>query len=453
MPFITDQFLLHNAAGRRLYERHAAGQPILDYHCHLPPRDIAENRQFRQSVRDLARGRSLQVAGDAGQRRRRALLHRATPRPCEKFQAWAATVPHTLRNPLYHWTHLELERYFGIDDLLDETTAESIWERANARLAADELRARGILAEFHVRALCTTDDPADEPRMRTEQIRDVGARRPASSPRSAPTGRSTCTPPDVFNPWVDRLAAAADIDIARLRRTCSTRSSQRHGFFHDLGGRLSDHGLDTCYADPCSDAEARRDLRRRARRAGRRPRPTTRSFASFMMLFFGRLDAEKGWTKQLHLGALPQRQHAARSRELGRDTGFDSIGDWPQIDAARRLPRSPRSRRTRCRGSILYNVNPTDNYALGHDDRQLPGRHDARQDPVRQRLVVPRSEGGHGVAAQRAVEHRAAVPFRRHADRLALVHVVPAARVLSAACCATSSGATSSAASCRPMTT
>ena len=161
MPFIHDDFLLTTPTARRLYHRYAAGQPILDYHCHLPPKDIAEDRRF---------GNLCEIWLEGDHYKWRAMRANGIPEryctgdapPFEKFMAWARTVPHTLRNPLYHWTHLELKRYFGIDELLDETTAPAIWERANALLATDELTARGILRKFQVRALCTTDDPTDD---------------------------------------------------------------------------------------------------------------------------------------------------------------------------------------------------------------------------------------------------------------------------------------------------
>src|SRR5258708_24441061 len=161
MSFIHEDFLLTTKTARRLYHQFAEGQPILDYHCHLPPQDVAENRRFRDLYEiwlegDHYKWRAMRAngvderycTGDAP--------------PCEKFMAWAQTVPHTLRNPLYHWTHLELKRYFGIDDLLDETTAPAIWERANDLLASNDLRAHGILGRFHVTAVCTTDDAADD---------------------------------------------------------------------------------------------------------------------------------------------------------------------------------------------------------------------------------------------------------------------------------------------------
>ena len=197
--------------------------------------------------------------------------------------------------------------------------------------------------------------------------------------------------PAAFGAWLDRLAAVADIDISRFADLLDALS-RRHQAFHDLGGRLSDHGLTQCPSLPCTDAEARAHLRRGARAAARRARTTPTRFASYLMRFFGRLDAEKGWTKQLHLGALRNVNSGAIAR-LGRDTGYDSIGDWPQAEALGRylddLDREGALPRT-----IVYNLNPGGQLRVRDDDRQLPGRPDRRQGAVRQRLVVLDQEDG-----------------------------------------------------------
>jgi glucuronate isomerase len=278
--------------------------------------------------------------------------------PHDKFTAWARTVPHTLRNPLYHWTHLELARYFGIDELLDETTADRIWATANERLRSDDLTARGILRRFDVRILCTTDDPADDlAHHRTLQTAPIETR---VLPTFRPDRALDVHQPDVFNSWLNRLSGTADIDIVTLPHLLDALQ-QRHDAFHHLGGRLSDHGLDTCYASPCDERRAAAIFD--AARAGRAANPEDReAFASYVMLFFGRLDAEKGWTKQLHLGA--RRNNRTRGLQTyGRDGGWDSIGDWPQVDALARyldlLDREGALPKT-----ILYNLNPADNYAL-----------------------------------------------------------------------------------------
>ena len=357
MSFIHDDFLLETKAARRLFHTYAAPQPILDYHCHLPPKDVAEDRRFANLFEiwlegDHYKWRAMRASGVP----ERFCTGDAAPH--DKFLAWARTVPQTLRNPLYHWTHLELKRYFGIDDLLDETTAERVWERANDALASPQMSAKGILGMFHVRAVCTTDDPAD-PLTYHEAIAASGL-----PTRIYPTFRADRLmdphQPEVFNPWIDRLAKTADVDIAQLPDLLDALR-RRHQAFHDSGGRLSDHGLDRCYAADCTDDQAKAIFDKA--RAGRAAAADQReAFASYMMVFLGHLDAEKGWTKQLHLGAR-RNANTRALQSLGRDTGYDSIGDLPQVDAlGRYLDRLEQE--NALPKMVLYNLNPADNYAF-----------------------------------------------------------------------------------------
>lgn len=357
MAFITDDFLLHGDTARRLYHGFAADAPILDYHCHLSPRDLADNRQF---------GTLFDIWLEGDHYKWRAMRANGVPEryctgdadPYEKFLAWARTVPSTLRNPLYHWTHLELRRYFEIDDLLNEHTADAIWRRANARLGDRDSTAHGILRRFRVAALCTTDDPAD-----TLEHHERLARSPLETavyPCYRPDHALEIDNPEPFNRWVDKLGAAADVSIARLPHLLDALRL-RHDDFHAHGCRLSDHGLDHCYAEACTDTEASRIFD--GVRGGREPEPADAAkFASYLMLFFGHLDAARGWTKQLHLGAL-RNVNSRMLAALGPDTGFDSIGDWPQVRALGayldRLAREQALPKL-----IVYNVNPADNYAL-----------------------------------------------------------------------------------------
>jgi glucuronate isomerase len=357
MAFIHEDFLLTNATARRLFHKYAEQQCILDYHCHLPPKDVAGNRRFGNLFEiwlegDHYKWRAMRANGCE----ERLCTGDATP--YEKFLAWAGTVPNTLRNPLYHWTHLELKRYFGIEELLDESTARRIWNTANDLLAGEDLRAQAILKKFRVKAVCTTDDPADDLSWHA-MIRDSGL-----GTRVYPTFRPdkalNVHLPDVFNPWVDRLAAAADLEISNFQALLDALKI-RHDYFHQMGGRLSDHGLNQCYADFCPQDEAARifDCARQGKAASPEEQ---RRFASFLMLYFGALDAEKGWTKQLHLGA--RRNNNTRAfGELGPDVGFDSIGDWPQVDALGayldRLEQENALPKV-----VIYNLNPADNYAL-----------------------------------------------------------------------------------------
>jgi glucuronate isomerase len=372
MSFVHDDFLLSSPAAGRLYHEYAEDQPILDYHCHLSPRGIAEDRQFGDLYEiwlegDHYKWRAMRANGvDEEFCTGNASAH-------DKFMAWARTVPRTLRNPLYHWTHLELKRYFGIEALLDEATAPTVWEKANELLTTDDLRAQGILDKFRVRAICTTDDPVDE--LLYHRRMASLALETRMYPTFRPDKALNVHLPDAFNPWVDRLSAASDTHVAGYSDFLDALR-RRHDFFHATGCRLSDHGLGFCYADPCPEAEAAGVFDKA--RAGRASTPEEQiRFASNMMLFFGRLDAEKGWTKQLHLGA--RRNANSRAFEaLGPDTGFDSIGDWPQVDLLGRyldlLHRENALPRT-----IVYNLNPADNYAIAamvgnFQDGTIPGK-------------------------------------------------------------------------------
>jgi glucuronate isomerase len=357
MKFMDEKFLLHSRAAQRLYRRFAEKQPIFDYHCHLPPKDIAENRQFRNLFEiwlegDHYKWRAMRANGVAEK------FCTGAAEPFEKFRAWAATVPQTLRNPLYHWTHLELRRYFGIHELLNEKSAARIWKKANAQLARPELTTRGILKKFNVTHLCTTDDPTDDLAHHKKIAVDGVATRvlPAFRPDKALAVHQ----PAAFNAWVARLAEASGTDIASLEEFTAALK-QRHDYFHAQGCRLSDHGLNQCPASPCADKTAAA-IFARARR-GRAASPEEHAqFGTSMMLHFGRWDAERGWVKQLHLGAL-RNNNTRLLQQLGPDTGFDCIGDFPQaqalvcyLDMLEREGRLPKV--------IVYNNNPVDNYVL-----------------------------------------------------------------------------------------
>lgn len=355
MAFIHDDFLLTNAAARRLFHEYAEAEPILDYHCHLPPGDIAADRRFA----DLF---EIWLEGD--HYKWRAMRANGIPErfctgaasPYEKFLAWARTAPATLRNPLFHWTQLELKRYFDIDELLNPETAPRIWDRANEALTG--LSTHQILARFHVRALCTTDDPADS--LATHRTIAASGLATRVFPTFRPDKALNVQAPDLFNPWVDRLERAAGVRIATLNGLLDALA-RRHTEFHSLGGRLSDHGLNHAYGDLATEDEAARAFGRA--RAGHAATPEEhRRYASFLMSFFGRLDAEKGWTKQLHLGA--RRNNNTRAfHEIGPDCGFDSVGDWPQADAlAAWLDRLDQD--NALPKIVLYSLNPADNYML-----------------------------------------------------------------------------------------
>lgn len=357
MPFIADNFLLHSEAGVRLYRRHAAPQPILDFHSHLPACDIAENRRFRNLAEiwlegDHYKWRAMRANG-VDER-----LCSGDADPYEKFLAWARTVPYTLRNPLFHWTHLELARYFGIGELLNEETAADIWKRANGQLAEGPLTAQGILKKFDVRVVCTTDDPTDS----LEFHRSIAEQGLPTRvfPTFRPDRAMDTSNGAEFNAWLERLQACTGIDITHLGDFLDALR-KRHDFFHEHGCRASDHGLEACPAEPCDEAEAGRIFGRV--RDGHSVTPEeSAKLASFVLLFTGHLDAEKGWVKQLHLGAL-RNVNSAMRQKLGRDSGFDSIGDWSDAQALGAFLGRLRAENALPK-MILYNVNPADNYVF-----------------------------------------------------------------------------------------
>ena len=357
MSFIHEDFLLTTEHAKRLYHGYAENEPILDYHCHLPPEDLSSNRQFRNLFEiwlegDHYKWRAMRANGVA------EAYCTGSADPYQKFLAWARTMPDTLRNPLYHWSHLELKRYFGFDGLLDESNAKSVWDRAGEQLSTDSLRVFGILRKFDVRAVCTTDDPTDT--LEHHKALAESALETKVYPAFRPDKALTVNRPEAFNAWLAALEEAAGLEIRSLSDLLDALK-QRHDFFHSMGCRLSDHGLD--YLPSGIPTESSAEATFEAARDGNPASPSEHTqFAAFMMLQFGRLDAEKGWTKQMHLGAL--RNNSTRGFEAaGPDTGFDSIGDWPQVrslgqymdrlDREGSLPRM-----------ILYNNNPNDNYTF-----------------------------------------------------------------------------------------
>ena len=363
MTFIHDDFLLTTETSKRLYHSYAADQPIIDYHNHLSPKDIAENRRFENLFEmwvnhDHYKWRAMRangidealVTGDAD--------------PKEKFFAFAKTVPHTLRNPLYHWTHLELKRFFGIDELLNESTAESIWNQCNEQIATrDDLTTRGILKKFRVTALCTTDDPTDElgyHRQVAEEQKVGSDFETAVYPAFRPDWALFVHRVEEFNEWIAKLERASNTTVNSLGDLISALRI-RHDFFHGLGSRLSDHGCEFVPADFCDESTAAAIFD--AARNGQTATPVQHSqFSTFMLLELARMDAEKGWTNQFHTGVW-RNNNTRLFQSVGRDLGCDSMGDTPQgrslgqfldrLDQEGSLPKT-----------IVYNLNPSDNYLI-----------------------------------------------------------------------------------------
>lgn len=355
MAYLDENFLLHSPTARRLFHEVAKDQPIIDYHCHLSPREIATNHRW-ENISDIWLGgdhykwRLMRANGVDEE----LITGESTPR--EKFQAWAETVPFTLRNPIHHWTHIELQRYFDIDLMLSPATADEIWERTNAKLAEPDFCVHGLLKKFDVRVVGTTDDPADPLDDHASiATSDLTTR---VVPTFRPDKAFNVDRPDLLAPWLEKLEGASNTSITHLSDLLSALQN-RHDDFHEAGGRLSDHGLDHLPALPCSDEEAAM-IFNKARAGKAATAEEKEKFSFYLMIFFAQLDAAKGWTKQLHLGAF-RNCNTRLFERLGPDTGSDTIGDTPQgaalvyyLDTLAKQDALPKI--------VLYNLNPRDNY-------------------------------------------------------------------------------------------
>ena len=354
--FITENFLLGSDAAVRLYHEYARDMPIIDYHCHLPPQQIAKDHRFENLAQtwldgDHYKWRAMRAAGVPER------FSTGDASDWEKFEKWAETVPKTLCNPLYHWTHLELKRPFGISDrLLCPATARGIWDECNALLSQDDFSCRGIMRKMNVVLVCTTDDPADSLEHH-EAIAADASFDIQVLPAFRPDRGMVVESPEAFNAWVDHLAEAADVDVKDFD-TYLEALRRRHDHFHEHGCRLSDHGLSTFYAEDYTQEEVTTIFRRIHRGNDLRPEEILQ-FKSAMLYEFALMDHEKGWTQQFHFGAL-RNNNTRFFEQVGPDTGFDSIGDfelaWPLRKFLDRLDRDDRLPKT-----ILYNLNPRDN--------------------------------------------------------------------------------------------
>ena len=357
--FITDDFLLQTEAARKLYHTCARDLPIIDYHCHLPPQQVADDQQFANLTKiwldgDHYKWRLMRAAGVD----EKYITGDASD--WEKFEQWARVVPQTLRNPMYHWVHLELKRPFGISDrLLSPETAKSIWDECNEKLASPEFSARGIMKQMNVVLVCTTDDPVDSLAHHRKTAAD-GAFDIQMRPTFRPDKAMAVESPEAFNQWTDKLAAASGVSITDFASFMQAIEN-RHAFFASVGCRLSDHGLAAvCWSD-YDDAEID-SIFAKLRSGQSVDADDAVKFKSAMMHRFGVMDHRAGWTQQIHYGAM--RNNSTRLYEqLGPDCGIDSIG---QGDSAAGLSGLLDSldRRGTLGQTILYNMNPSDNEML-----------------------------------------------------------------------------------------
>jgi glucuronate isomerase len=360
MNFIHEDFLLDTEQARELFHHYAKDMPIIDYHCHLPPEQVGDNKQFRNLY-------EVWLAGDH-YKWRAMRSNGVDERYCtgdasdyEKFEQWCATVPYTLRNPLYHWTHLELRKPFGITDrLLDSSNAKRTWDQCNELLATPEFSARGLMTQANVKMVCTTDDPIHDLSHHKKVAADTSFKS-AMLPTWRPDRAMAVENADAYNKYIDRLAKVADVHIATFDDLMEALN-KRHDYFHANGCRLSDHGLETVYAADYTQDEIKAIFAKI--RSGNELNPVEiEKFQSAMMVEFALQDHAKGWVQQFHIGAI-RNNNPRLFRRLGPDTGFDSIGDHnyakPLAKFLGRLDNENRLAKT-----IIYNLNPRDNEMIG----------------------------------------------------------------------------------------
>jgi glucuronate isomerase len=356
--FVDDNFLLKSETARTLYHDYAKEMPIIDYHCHLPPDQIAENRQFENLTQiwlygDHYKWRAMRANGINEK------YCTGNASDWEKFEQWAATVPYTMRNPLYHWTHLELLRYFDIDILLNKDTAREIYDECSAKLKQPDYNVRSLLTKMNVKVICTTDDPIDSLEYH-KQISDSGF-----DIKVLPTFRPDkamllIDSPSDFQQYLSKLSETSGLGSISSYEELLAALQNRHDFFASMGGRLSDHGLEHIYSS--FDEAAAKQAFAAAIKGDVPTAEQSLAFKSVLLYDLAKMDHAKSWTQQFHLGAL-RNNNARMLRELGPDTGWDSIGDYSQAQALSKFLNKLDSTDQLAK-TILYNLNPGDNEVM-----------------------------------------------------------------------------------------
>jgi glucuronate isomerase len=352
--FIDENFLLSNATAQRLYHEYAKDMPIIDYHNHLPPNEVAEDKNFENITKvwlngDHYKWRAMRTNGVEED------YITGDKSDWEKFKAWATTVPYTLRNPLYHWTHLELQRYFDIHDILNADSAKKIYDETSAKLQTKEYSVRGLLEKMNVKLICTTDDPVDNLQYHQQIKKDNWPVKvlPAFRPDKA----MNVDDENIFNNYLTSLEKAADISISTYNDYLAALK-KRHDYFVANNCSVSDHGLEEIYAEDYTTTEIA-GIFAKIRSGGALTLEENRKFKSAMLVTFAEWDWEKGFVQQYHLGAL-RNNNSRMLKRLGPDTGWDSIGDFSQAKAlAKFLDRLDKS--NKLAKTIIYNLNPADN--------------------------------------------------------------------------------------------
>ncbi|MDX9747929.1 MAG: glucuronate isomerase [Paludibacter sp.] len=371
--FLDQNFLLQTETAQRLYHEHAAHQPIIDYHCHLIPEMVSNNHQFKTLTEiwlggDHYKWRAMRTNGID----ERYITGKDTS-DFEKFEKWAETVPYTMRNPLYHWTHLELKTAFGIEKLLSPKTAREIYDECNALLATPAFTARGLMRHYKVQVVCTTDDPIDslEHHIKTRQDGFEIKMLPTWRPDKA----MAVEVPANFIAYMEQLSKVSGISISNFDDMIQALQV-RHDFFAEQGCKLSDHGIEEFYAEDYTDAEIK-TIFNKVYSGNELTGDEILKFKSAMLVVFAEMDCEKGWTQQFHYGAI-RNNNSRYFRQIGPDTGFDSIGTFNTAKAMskflNRLDTNNKLAKT-----ILYNLNPTDNEMIAtmignFQDGTVPGK-------------------------------------------------------------------------------
>lgn len=355
--FLTNDFLLQSDEAKNLYHQHAAKLPIIDYHCHLSPKDIANDRQFKNLTEiwlegDHYKWRAMRINGIDEE----CITGKADD--YTKFEKWAATVPYTMRNPLYHWTHMELLRPFGINKVLKPGTAKEIYEQCNAKLQTPEFSVRGILKKMNVEVICTTDDPADSLEFHKKiKEENIGIK---VLPTWRPDKAMAVDNLDEYNKYLDKLGEAAGVNIDNFNSLLQALQI-RYDFFASMGCCVSDHGLETFYASDFKENEIKL-IFLKAKGRKKLDKQEADMFKSAMMYHFAVMDHSKGWAQQFHFGAI-RNNNSRMFKKLGPDTGYDAIGDYAAAQAMAKfldqLDKTDQLTKT-----IVYNLNPSFNEVI-----------------------------------------------------------------------------------------
>ena len=352
--FLNENFLLQYKTAEVLYHQYAAAMPIIDYHNHLPPQQIANNINFENITQawlygDHYKWRAMRTNGV----NEKFITGNATD--AEKFEMWAATVPYTMRNPLYHWTHLELQRYFGVREILDPKSSKNIYATCSEKLSSVEYNVQGLLQKMNVKVLCTTDDPIDDlafhQQIKNQQINLKVL--PAFRPDKAMEVNDAAT----FNTYLSELEKSTNISIANFNDFLAALKN-RHDYFVANGAKVSDHGLEHIYAEDFSEIEIK-NIFSKIRSGNELSVDENWKFKSAMLLQFAEWDYDASFVQQFHLGAL-RNNNTRMLAQLGADTGWDSIGDFSQAKSLAKFLNTL-DKKNKLAKTIIYNLNPADN--------------------------------------------------------------------------------------------